>query len=44
MNKRDYYEVLDLVPNCTIKDVKKNYHKLALVWHPVLSDLEIPCF
>jgi len=34
MNKRDYYEVLDLVPNCTIKDVKKNYHKLALVWHP----------
>lgn len=34
MNKRDYYEVLDLVPNCTLKDVKKNYHKLALIWHP----------
>jgi len=34
MIKRDYYEVLDLVPNCTNKDVKKNYHKLALVWHP----------
>lgn len=34
MSKRDYYEVLDLVPSCTITDVKKNYHKLALIWHP----------
>lgn len=34
MSKRDYYEVLDLIPSCTITDVKKNYHKLALVWHP----------
>lgn len=34
MHKRDYYEVLDLVPSCTITDVKKNYHKLALIWHP----------
>jgi len=35
MHKKDYYEVLNLNPNCTLQDVKKNYHKLALIWHPV---------
>lgn len=34
MNKKDYYDILGLSQGCTSQDVKKNYHKLALVWHP----------
>lgn len=30
----NYYEVLGIDRNATIKDVKKAYHKLALRWHP----------
>jgi len=34
MKKRDYYEVLNLTPSCTPNDVRQNYKKLALKWHP----------
>jgi curved DNA-binding protein CbpA len=31
---KDYYEVLELQPTCTEKDIKKAYRTLALKWHP----------
>lgn len=34
MEKRDYYEVLNLAPTCTLNDVRTSYRKLALKWHP----------
>jgi curved DNA-binding protein CbpA len=34
MYKRDYYHVLELLPNCTSQDVRQNYRRLALKWHP----------
>lgn len=34
MNKRDFYEVLELLPTCTPQDIRQNYRKLALKWHP----------
>jgi len=30
----DYYEVLGLNSNCTAQEIKRNYHQLALIWHP----------
>ena len=30
----DYYEMLGLTSNCSKEDIKKNYKKLALRWHP----------
>ena len=34
IEKEDYYEVLDLSPNATEKQIKKNYNVLASKWHP----------
>jgi len=34
MSKRDYYDVLGLKLDCKPQDIRKNYHKLALKWHP----------
>jgi len=34
MNQRPHYEVLGLTQNCTPQEIKRNYHKLALIWHP----------
>jgi len=34
MDKRDYYEVLDVSKNATDKEIKKAYRKLALQYHP----------
>ncbi len=34
-NSRDYYQVLGLRKNCSPADIKKQYHQLALRWHPV---------
>lgn len=33
-NKNTYYDVLGLEPDCTLKDIKKAYRKLALLFHP----------
>lgn len=30
----DYYKILGLNKNCSDKDIKKSYKKLALQWHP----------
>jgi DnaJ-class molecular chaperone len=29
-----YYDILGLTPTCSKDDIKKNYKKLALKWHP----------
>jgi molecular chaperone DnaJ len=34
MQKRDYYEVLELQRNASLEDIKKAYKKLALKYHP----------
>ncbi|MFO7987131.1 MAG: molecular chaperone DnaJ [Desulfatiglandaceae bacterium] len=34
MNKRDYYEVLEVSRDCDNGDIKKAYRKLALKYHP----------
>jgi len=34
MSKRDYYAALDLHPACTHQDIKSNFKRLALKWHP----------
>jgi len=31
---RGLYDVLELKPSCTTKEIKRAYHKLALKWHP----------
>lgn len=31
MEKKDYYKILELPPDCTQEQVKLNYKKLALV-------------
>ena len=34
MNTKDYYFILQLKPNATRQEIKKNYRKLALQYHP----------
>jgi curved DNA-binding protein CbpA len=31
---RKYYEILEISENATQEEIKKNYRKLALKWHP----------
>lgn len=31
---RNYYEVLGLTPDATLRDIEKSYQRLALKWHP----------
>lgn len=34
MNKRDYYEVLDIEKGASESDIKKSYRKMAMQYHP----------
>jgi molecular chaperone DnaJ len=34
MDKRDYYEVLEISRTATEEEIKKSYRKLALKYHP----------
>jgi DnaJ-class molecular chaperone len=34
MSKKDYYKILEIEKNATEEDIKKNYRKLALKYHP----------
>jgi molecular chaperone DnaJ len=36
--KRDYYEVLGVEKGATKKDIKKAYRKLAMEYHPDVSE------
>jgi len=31
---KEYYNILELQENCSTSDIKKNYKKMALKWHP----------
>ena len=31
---KNYYDILELSKNCSLDDIKKQYKKLALKWHP----------
>ena len=33
-NDTEYYDLLELNKNCSDKDIKKSYHKLAMKYHP----------
>lgn len=34
MTQKDYYQILDVHPTCTMLEIKKAYRKLALQYHP----------
>ena len=34
MEKKDLYFILNLDRTCTVEEITKSYHKLALQWHP----------
>ena len=34
MAKRDYYEVLSVARGAAAEDIRKEFHKLALAYHP----------
>lgn len=38
MAVKDYYKILDLPPNASVSDVKKNFRKLALRYHPDVNN------
>jgi hypothetical protein len=31
----EFYDILGIMPNASQKDIKKEYRKMALKWHPV---------
>ena len=31
---KDYYKILELTPKCTEDEIRKNYRKLAMRYHP----------
>lgn len=31
----EYYKILGLEKDCTPQEIKKQYYKMALKWHPV---------
>ena len=33
-NKRDYYEVLGISKSASDDEIKRNFRKLSLKWHP----------
>ena len=31
---KDYYKILQIAPNATLPEIKRAYHKLAMIYHP----------